>query len=189
MSRLDPSSRSPRPLPRLRLDPWEERFRSELVRLGSDPRVTTFIGDGSPWPRKQAEERHERCLEHWRTHGFGWRGIIDEESGGFLGVAAANYLHAPVLEVDTSAVEIGWWTDPEHWGRGIATHAARIVRDESFRDIDSDVLVARLHRDNIASATVARNTGLDYRGDFTTELGTPAHLYALNRVDWVPSAR
>lgn len=172
--------------PRLHLLPWEERFRSDLVRLSGDPRITTFIGDGSPWSPQHAEERHDRCLEHWRKHGFGWRAILDDESEAFLGIAAANYLRAPVLEVDTSAVEIGWWTDPDHWGRGIATRAARVVRDASFRDVDSDVIVARLHRDNIASATVARNIGLEYRGDFTTELGAPAHLYALNRADWVP---
>ena len=41
---------------RLRLERWDDRHTSLLVRLASMPEVMRFIGTGDPWPRLLAED-------------------------------------------------------------------------------------------------------------------------------------
>src|SRR5919197_2891569 len=75
---------------RLVLEPWEERHRDAWRRLCRDPDVMRFIGAGDPWQAGKAD--FDRALEHWRQHGFGWRGAIDKATGEWLGFAGLNYV-------------------------------------------------------------------------------------------------
>ena len=56
---------------RLALMPWQDAFGEDLARLAADERVTQYIGNGRPWNRAQARQRHEACLRHWEDHHFG----------------------------------------------------------------------------------------------------------------------
>ena len=65
---------------RLRLQPitdgrWLEQFASMMA----DPVTTRFLGNGDPMPRDLAEERYRFYVDHWRTHGFGHRALIEKE--------------------------------------------------------------------------------------------------------------
>ena len=167
---------------RLKLRPWEDSFEPELVRLSSDERVMRFIGDGRPWTRERAAERHREHLAHWRDHGFGWRAIIQGDR--FAGVAALNRLGSAVPGIEESALEIGWWVDPESWGRGLATEAALALRDEAFGEVGAERLAARYQPANAASGRVMVKLGMRLHGDTVGRTGEPVRVYEMDRAGW-----
>lgn len=169
---------------RLTLMPWQDAFGEDLARLASDQRVMQYIGNGRPWNREQARQRHQACLTHWAEHNFGWRAILDRPGGRFLGLAALNYLGALVPGIEESAIEIGWWLDPGARGRGIATEAAAAVRDEAFTRLHATRIVARLQPRNHASARVAARLGMRLHGEAPGRADEPVLVYLLDRPRW-----
>jgi RimJ/RimL family protein N-acetyltransferase len=143
-----------------------------------------YIGDGRPWNREQARQRHRACLTDWEDHNFGWRAILDRTNGRFLGLAALNYLGALVPGIEESAIEIGWWLDPGAWGRGIATEAATAIRDEAFARLHATRIVARLQPRNHASERVAARLGMRLHAEAVGRTGEPVLVYLLDHADW-----
>jgi RimJ/RimL family protein N-acetyltransferase len=169
---------------RLTLMPWQDAFGEDLARLASDQRVMQYIGNGRPWNREQARQRHQACLTHWEDHNFGWRAILDSPHGRFLGLAALNYLGALVPGIEESAIEIGWWLDPGAQGRGIATEAATAIRDEAFTRLHATRIAARLQPRNHASARVAARLGMRLHGEAPGRAGEPVLVYLLDHPHW-----
>ena len=88
------------------------------------------------------------------------------EDGQWVGVLALQPIGGATLGdlegIDPEAIEIGWWVDPELWGRGYATEGALAVRDEAFGRVGLERLLARLLPENRASAAVAGKIGLRF---------------------------
>jgi [ribosomal protein S5]-alanine N-acetyltransferase len=57
-------------------------------------------------------------------------------------------------------LEIGYQLDPAYWGRGIATEAARAVRDHGFDDLKLPRLISLIHPANDPSRRVAEKNGM-----------------------------
>lgn len=55
--------------------------------------------------------------------------------------------------------ELGYWLSPSHWGRGIATEAARAVVAFGFESLNLPVLTSGYFEDNPASGRVLRKHG------------------------------
>ncbi len=173
---------------RLTLPPWDASFEDDLCRLSADPRITRYLGDGMPWSRERPIARHRELLEHWREHGFGWRGILlTGADDRIAGVAALNRLPEPLRDVDEPAIEIGWWVHPRLWGQGIATEAATALRDEAFADHGAARLVARYQPANEASGRVMRRIGMRHHDDFIGPYGKAVRVYVLERAGWSPT--
>ena len=90
----------------LTLMPWQDAFGEDLARLASDECVMRYIGNGRPWSRQQALQRHRPCLKNWDDHDFGWRAILDRPANHFLGLAALNYLGALVPGIEESTRDL-----------------------------------------------------------------------------------
>src|SRR5688500_11099913 len=120
--------------PRLLLDPWGERSAADLVLMSSDEEVMPHIGQGG-WRPAYAGPRHAAALEDAALHGFGWRAILDRADRTFLGLAALSWLRDPIPGIGIPAVEIGWWTEPHAWGRGVATEAAEACVGDAFHRV------------------------------------------------------
>lgn len=172
--------------PRLSLEPWEDSFFGDLFRLASDERMMRFIGDGRPWSREYTTERHQKCLRHWEAYAFGWRAIFKD--GVFSGVAALNRLGDSVPGIDEASTEIGWWVDPASWGHGVATEAALALREEAFRNLGTELLVARYYAANVPSGRVMAKLGMRMLGDRPGADGRTVRVYVLNRTAWQHAA-
>jgi RimJ/RimL family protein N-acetyltransferase len=57
-------------------------------------------------------------------------------------------------------LEIGYRIDPAYWNRGLATEAARAVRDYAFSDLRLPRVMSLIHPDNVASRRVAEKSGM-----------------------------
>lgn len=57
-------------------------------------------------------------------------------------------------------LEIGYRIDPAYWNRGIATEAARAVRDYGVNELHLQRLISLIHPDNLPSRRVAQKNGM-----------------------------
>jgi RimJ/RimL family protein N-acetyltransferase len=139
---------------RLSLRPVMAEDLDVVVALGADARVMAWFG--GPIAAKQASAWMERQLEHWRQHGFG-RMAVDRDGVvvGFVGLTRTDYDAG-----FTPGVEIAWRLAFEHWGRGYATEAARVVVRDGFDRIGLDEIVGVTTPENVRSRRVMERLGM-----------------------------
>jgi RimJ/RimL family protein N-acetyltransferase len=77
-------------------------------------------------------------------------------------------------------LEIAYRLDPSHWGQGLATEAARAVRDHAFDDLQLSRVISLIHPDNIASRRVAEKNGMIPEKE-TVFRGFPAIVFGIKR--------
>src|SRR5262249_37759139 len=87
----------------------------DLVRVGRDPRVMRYIGDGRTLARAEVEERLQRSLRVYDLYpGLGRWYAFRRDTGAFIGWFVLNYVPK------TIEVEVGYRLLPAAWGRGFA---------------------------------------------------------------------
>jgi PhzF family phenazine biosynthesis protein len=148
---------------------WGDEHFEHMLRWATDPRMTVHIADGKPWTPEYVTERHEQALQHWEEHGYGLHAVV--EDGEVVGIGQ-------MIEAGPGEIEIGYWVDPDHWGRGVATRIAVRLRDKALALTDR--VVAGHQAGNTASGRVLQKAGLSY---FTSLYmgGRLQHCYALQR--------
>lgn len=105
--------------------------------------------------------------------------VIVRETGTLIGYC--GFLHQ---EVDGEAeLEIGYRLDPHFWNRGLATEAARAVRDHAFRDLQLDRVISLIHPENHASRRVTEKNGMTVEKR-TTFRGFPTIVFSITRARW-----
>lgn len=86
---------------------------------------------------------------------------------------------------DVEELEIGYRLDPEYWGQGIATEAARAVRDHGFDALNLPRLISLIHPENIASRRVAEKNGMTPEKE-TVFRGFPTVVFGISRTQPQP---
>ena len=81
---------------------------------------------------------------------------------------------------DVEEIEIAYRLDPSYWGQGIATEAARAVRDHAFDDLQLARVISLIHPDNTASRRVAEKNGMIPERE-TIFRGFPTIVFGINR--------
>lgn len=120
--------------------------------LAGDEQVTRFVGDGRPWSSAVVAERVAPALHPAPIGEVGAaRWFVAEERGEAVGVLVST--RRP------SAVEIGYWIDPRHWGRGVGG----VIVDQALQLLpavyDARSLWARVAGENLASVRVLTRRG------------------------------
>ena len=85
------------------------------------------------------------------------------------------------LADERQEIEIGYRLHPDFWNRGLATEAARAVRDYGFDVLKLERVISLIHPDNHASRRVAEKVGMRLEKE-TTFRGFPTLVFALPRV-------
>jgi RimJ/RimL family protein N-acetyltransferase len=78
-------------------------------------------------------------------------------------------------------VEIGWHLNPDYWGYGYATEAARGVLELAFGPRGLDRVVAVVDPDNVRSLAVCRRLGMVYLGQTREYYGLTLERFELTR--------
>ncbi len=103
--------------------------------------------------------------DHWDACDFGLWLVIERESGRVIGYAG---LSVPMfLPAVLPAVEVGWRFDPDAWGQGFASEAARAALDQAFTTLQLPEVCSVPEAGNAASVAVAERIGMR-RGDVIT---------------------
>ena len=156
---------------RLILTTWEPDDWKFAHALASDAEVVRYIGDGQPWSEDGAREFVTNQIAYFVAWGFCfWKLLLlpDKQAIGFCGIQ-------PLL--GTTDFEIGWWLTPAHWGKGLATEAARACLDDAFTRAGLRRVVALGMAENTRSLRVMKKLGMMFERN-TTHKGLPVVLYA-----------
>src|SRR5215218_8516337 len=123
----------------------------DLAVLYADPEVRRYFPDGI---RTHAQTRAE--LEwiidvYYGRYGYGLWATVLKETGAFIGRCGLL-----PWEIDgRTEVEVAYLLDREHWGRGLATEAARAIVQHAFATLPVDRLICLIDPGNEASRRVA----------------------------------
>ncbi|MEE8457255.1 MAG: GNAT family N-acetyltransferase [Acidimicrobiia bacterium] len=139
------------------LRPYRWSMIDALIAVADDERIPVYMGDqfATPYTTEAAEEWLEIATSS--DPPLQYAIYVSDEFAGGLGAVLLN-------AENTGVAEIGWWLGPEHWGRGIATAAAKALIDEMFDNRGLMRLWAPVMRPNKGSARVAEKAGMVLEG-------------------------
>ena len=163
---------------RLILRPFDKNDLERLVDLFANPRFMRFSGSDG-YNREESVAVWEKFLR-WQREGLPFPfAAIERDSGTLVGYC--GFLHQ---EVDgMKEIEIGYRLHPDFWNRGLATEAARAVRDHAFGNLYLERVISLIHRDNHASRRVAEKNGMQLEKE-TTFKGFPTQVFAITQQKW-----
>ncbi len=142
--------------PRLTLRRLEERDAERLFEIYREPDVLRYFAVGPPDTIDDARAAIRRHLLRYEEWGFGLWATVLRETGELVGRCG---LLMQNLDGDPE-IEIAYLIAPTHWGRGLASEAARAIRDYGFGPLKQDRLVSIIHVENERSKQVARAIGM-----------------------------
>lgn len=143
-----------------------------IASLYANREVMRYIGAGTTLERAAVERR---LAEIAATRVAAWDGLMiatlknTDERIGRVGLLSTTIDDVP-------QVEVGWWLDPEAWGRGFASEAARLLLDYGFDVLALPYIVAIIQPANIRSQAVATRVGLQFDRK-TTYRGIAVNIY------------
>jgi RimJ/RimL family protein N-acetyltransferase len=148
--------------------------------------LRNIISDGETmkyYPRPYDEAGVQRWLDwsfdNYKKHGFGLFAIELRKTGEFVGDAGITLQH-----IDGEWLpEIGYHVNKNFWRRGIASEAARAVRDWAFSNFEFDALYSYMASDNIPSQATARSVGMTKLKEYSTE-NENLTVYKITREEW-----
>jgi len=158
---------------RMRLRMFEQRDLEPYARMCANREVMTYLG-GRALSRDETWRQIAMFLGHWQLRGCGLLAAEDRASGAFLGRVG---LWRPE---GWPGLEIGWAFDRPHWGRGLATEAAKAVLRDAFEVQQVDTLISVIHPENFASIRVAEKIGERYEQRAIVN-GFDAFIYRIDR--------
>ncbi|HET9952075.1 MAG TPA: GNAT family N-acetyltransferase [Candidatus Eisenbacteria bacterium] len=165
---------------RLVLRMFREGDFEAFARIGADPDVARYLGNGLPLTRQEAWRSLAAHLGHWTLRGYGMFAIEEKATGEFVG--RAGFFNPE----GWPGFELGWTLARERWGRGYATEAARRLLDHAFAEMGRDHVISVIQPENAASIRVAERIG--ERLERTTELsGREVLIYGIDRGVWLQS--
>jgi ribosomal-protein-alanine N-acetyltransferase len=156
---------------RLELRAFEPGDLEALHAVYGDPEVTRFI------PAYPTLEHTRRALEihvhEARAGNPAFWALIERESGDLIGDAGLGLIEGVGPEF-----ELGYTLGPRWWGRGVATEAARAVRDHALGPLGLPEVLALVRPANAASINVLEKIGME-------RVGT-RHAYGAEHLMYAP---
>lgn len=158
------------------------RFHSSdadaMGRIFGDPEVM-YYGDGVKTQEWVREWLRRWLVDYYANWGFGMWAVVEKTGGEALGYCGLSRFPQRCGQGET---EIGYRIARAHWGRGLATEAARAVRDYGFGALGLERLIAMIDPANGASIRVAEKIGMKYERDALLEGYThPDRVYTIVR--------
>ena len=160
---------------RLTLRVFQPEDIDDFAPIEADPDVMQFYASG-PRPREWAERSVRFFMETQEEHGYSPWAVIRKSDGRFLGFCG---LIPQTIEFKDE-VEVGYKLAHDVWGQGLATEAARAVREWAFANLPVPRLVSIIDPGNATSLRVAEKNGMTFQRDITYD-GKPCRLYAIGR--------
>lgn len=134
-----------------------------------------------PYSRELAEKWIASTLAEG-TRGSAHHFVVTRD-GRLLGAVGLT------LAENRRSASLGYWTAPEHWGRGVTTRAARRVADWAFETLGLERLRATVAVDNPASAAVLAKLGFAQAGRSTQRFVSRGHDCEVTLHELTPDGR
>lgn len=173
---------------RLALRQWRDADKAPLAALNADPRVMQYFP--ARLDRAESDALFDELRNHIDYNGFGvW--AVNEKATGTLVGAVGLQIPPPDLPV-FPCVEIAWRLAAHHWGKGLATEAARGALRVGFEQLGLPEIVAFTSITNARSRELMKRLGMRDTGETFEHPRVPeGHalrkhcLYFLSRKQWL----
>jgi RimJ/RimL family protein N-acetyltransferase len=162
---------------RLILEAWQPSDWFLLRPIATDTEVMRYITGGPPWTDEQIQSFVERQIATYAARGFCRWKLLLKPSGEMIGFCGVGYWR------NNPDPEIGWWLARAHWGRGLATEAARAALRHAFESTGLDRVISVAKPANAASIRIMRKLGLGFDCEFESE-GFRLVRYAIERSEY-----
>ena len=149
-----------------------------LFALYSDPDVRRYFPEGTLTLDETREELEWFLNGHPQHPELGLWATIHIETNRFIGRCGL----LPWTIDGQYEVEIAYTLAKEFWGQGLATEAARAIRDYAYEQLHLTRLICLIDHDNQASIRVAEKTGLRFEKEGLDDKG-PYVLYSVNKAE------
>jgi len=142
------------------LRPWMLDDVPAIVSACNEREIARWIHQiPSPYVVRDAREYVLSTQAAW-TNGSGAFFAFEERAGG--GIAGSIAVH--VLDRDLANLEVGYWTAAAARGRGLTTHALKLISSWALGRAGAERLQLRADVLNLASLRVAEKAGFRREG-------------------------
>lgn len=146
----------------------------QLFELMNRPEVQAFLPD-----RFESVEEMGEVID-WLRGNYGKAEYVRLTYAVSRGDALVGWVSAGPLPSDESRRELAYCVHPDHWGRGVATSAAKAFIAWLHAAGLASELYAEVHAGNAASIRVLESCGFERSGSFADEeSGARKFLYKL----------
>lgn len=114
---------------RLFLREWFPEDFYHFKPIATNPNVMQFIGTGELWSDDRIEQFIAKNISLYKKYGFCLWALIHRETATLIGLCGLSPL-------SQDEIEIGWWLDPEYWGKGLAPEAAVAAMSYGFERLN-----------------------------------------------------
>lgn len=180
----------------LRQFTWDDL--DDIAAILAEPAGMKYIGAGTPKKREEVKEWMVKWIEDgvygWsadtlarvpqlsraaeRNAHFSMWATLDKASRKLIGRCG---LLAWNLDGQLE-VEVGYHLTETQWGRGLATEAAKTIRDYGMDRLGFDRLISVIKPENLASQKVATKAGMRHERD-TMVKEWPVRIYSISRAE------
>jgi RimJ/RimL family protein N-acetyltransferase len=142
------------------LRPWQERDVEAIVSACGDDDIAWWL-DQVPQPYTEADARAYVAMTRrgWKDGTHASFAITAPETRAVVGSIGVHW-----LDLEHGVAEVGYWVRREARGRGVATHATRLVAGWTLTSCGIARLQLRADRRNVASQRVAEAAGFRREG-------------------------
>ena len=158
---------------RLLIRPFRLSDAAGFHAMNAVEQVLRYTGDQA-FASVEEAELFIRNYDHYHRYGYGRWALEDRQTGEFIGFCGLKY-HPHEDEVD-----LGFRIPVAHWGKGLATEAAKACLDYGFDRLNMNRIIGRVAKANLASIRVLEKIGMAYCRDFDFD-GLPGVIYEIYR--------
>lgn len=159
---------------RLLLRPITPDDLTDLLAIWGNPDAMRFFP--KTLDRDEMKAWIERVLARYEQCGFGVCAVIEKQSGQFVGDCGLYFQEVEGVE----ELEVLYHFNPQHWGQGYATEAARACMDFAFAQLGRKRIISMIRPENLPSRRVAERNGLQIEKEIFWR-GYQHFVYALEK--------
>lgn len=163
---------------RLIIRTWELSDAADALEMYGHPDVLRFLplraAETASLETQWAslEKANQRYAE--LNDGTGFWAVVERESGRVIGASLLKALPGH------PEIEVGWHQNPNFWGKGYATEAARGALEYGWNTLKLNRIVAVVLPDNHKSIAVTQRLGMKFEG-MVQAYDLDLNLYSLSR--------
>ncbi len=143
---------------RLILREWKTEDLAPFVLINQDPLVMEHMP--ALLSKEESTAFRDRIVAHFQEHSFGLYACETKDTHEFIGYVGLQQYTQKTHFAPT--VEIGWRLSSQHWGKGYATEAAKLVLDKGFREFNLPEIVSLTIPANVPSQRVMQKLGMHH---------------------------